>query len=215
MTTTKSKAHWQQEAEATKKLIKDLVEEKVDIPDEAIVFTDLDQLLKVLTRKRLELLNYIKAYHPESIQQLADLLQRKKQAVDRDLKILERYEVVELQKEGKIVCPVLKREIAVINLAKPLPPLQIEAIQADVYIKQEKINEVLLETPWKDNMKRKVIKVINGTTFIVSKKIDRTNIIKLAGLHIPNALKRQATIKLKRLIEGKNVTIIPKGRKTI
>lgn len=145
MTTTKSKAYWKREAESTKKFIKDLIDEKVDIPDEAMVFTDIDQLLKVLTRKKLELLNYLRAYHPESIQQLADLLQRKKQAVDRDLKILEHYEMVELRKEGRTVCPILKREIAVINLARPLLPIREEIVFADVYVKQEKINEAILE----------------------------------------------------------------------
>lgn len=59
-------------------------------------------------------------------------------------------------------------------------------------------------------MKRKVIKVINGTTFIVSQKIGNTTIVKLAGVNIPDKLRRQALVKLRDLIEGKNVTIIPK-----
>lgn len=56
--------------------------------------------------------------------------------------------------------------------------------------------------------KRKVKYIINGDTFIISKKIGKTNTIKLAGInsHINN---KSGAEKLRKLIEGKTVTIVP------
>ena len=64
-------------------------------------------------------------------------------------------------------------------------------------------------------IRRKVEKIIDGNTFVVSGKIEGTNVIRLAGI---KALEKhhfggkKATNKLKELIGGKTVTIVPVGR---
>lgn len=64
-------------------------------------------------------------------------------------------------------------------------------------------------------IRRKVKKVIDGDTFVVSRKIGNTNVIRLAGLNAPEKHQfggRKATNRLRGLIGGKTVTIVPVGR---
>ena len=64
-------------------------------------------------------------------------------------------------------------------------------------------------------IKRKVKLVIDGDTFVVSRKIGNTNRIRLAGVNAPEKYQfggRTATTRLRGLIDGKTVTIIPVGR---
>lgn len=64
-------------------------------------------------------------------------------------------------------------------------------------------------------IKRKVKQVLDGDTFIVSRKIGNTNRIRLAGVRAPESYKlggRKATNRLRNLISGKTVTIVPVGR---
>ncbi|MBN1502088.1 hypothetical protein JW930_00965 [Candidatus Woesearchaeota archaeon] len=58
-------------------------------------------------------------------------------------------------------------------------------------------------------MQRKVRKVIDGYTFEVSPKIGKSKYVRLAGIKTHG---KKAYNKLKELIEGKTVTIIPKGK---
>ncbi len=94
----------------------------VNLPDDAVVVLDPVLYAKLFTQKRLELLNYINTYHPASIQELADSVKRKKQAVDRDLKVLERYELVGLIKTGRVAQPIVKKQLVLFNLQ----PAQIQ-----------------------------------------------------------------------------------------
>ena len=64
-------------------------------------------------------------------------------------------------------------------------------------------------------MRRTVKKVIDGDTFIVNRKIGNTDIIRLAGVNAPEKYKsggKKATNRLKGLIGGKTITIVPVGR---
>jgi len=64
-------------------------------------------------------------------------------------------------------------------------------------------------------MQRKVERVVDGDTFEVSTKIGNSRYVRLAGINAPELNQRggkAAYNKLKRLIEGKTVTIVPKGR---
>jgi len=64
-------------------------------------------------------------------------------------------------------------------------------------------------------MKRAVKKIIDGDTFIVNRRIGDTNRVRLAGV---NALERgrpggsEATSRLRGMIGGKTVTIVPQGK---
>ena len=64
-------------------------------------------------------------------------------------------------------------------------------------------------------MKRKVLKVIDGDTFVVRRRIGDTRVVRLAGVNAPEKYQyggQSATNKLRGLIEGKTVTIQPVGR---
>ena len=57
-------------------------------------------------------------------------------------------------------------------------------------------------------IRRKVKQILDGGTFTVNRKIGGTNVVRLAGLNAPFAGK-EAVNRLKRLIDGKTVIIVP------
>jgi len=62
---------------------------------------------------------------------------------------------------------------------------------------------------------RKVKRVIDGDTFEVYRKVGNTRFVRLAGVNAPELYQkggRQAASSLKKLIEGKTITLISKGR---
>ena len=64
-------------------------------------------------------------------------------------------------------------------------------------------------------IRRTVKKVIDGDTVIVNRKIGGTDRIRLAGVRAPESYQkggRAATSKLRRMVEGKQITIVPVGR---
>lgn len=64
-------------------------------------------------------------------------------------------------------------------------------------------------------MRRTVVKVIDGDTFIVNRKVDGTNKVRLANVDAPELYQyggRQSANALKNLIAGKQVTLNPVGR---
>jgi len=132
-------------AEGINNLIEDIVNEKIDLPNKALICLDIETTLSIFTKKRLELIDCINNYNPKSVQQLADLTKRMKQAVDRDLKILEKYEVVELIKEGRNVIPVVKREVILFNLKGRQLKESSEVLVAQVYVENKDVNKKILE----------------------------------------------------------------------
>ena len=68
-----------------------------------------------------------------------------KQAVDRDLKILDRYEIDELIKEGRNVIPTVKREVILFNLKSQKIKETSEVVVAQVYIENKNVNKKILE----------------------------------------------------------------------
>lgn len=64
-------------------------------------------------------------------------------------------------------------------------------------------------------MKRTVKRVWDGDTFIVARKVQGTDRIRLANVYAPEKYQfggSSATSKLKKLIGGKQVTLKPVGR---
>lgn len=64
-------------------------------------------------------------------------------------------------------------------------------------------------------IRRKVKRIIDGDTFIVGRKIGNTNRIRLAGINAPAKHQfggKKAMNRLRGLIGGKIVTIVPVGR---
>ena len=115
----KEKEELKMKAEAINSLIEGIVNEEIDLPDKSFISLDFEATLNIFTKKRMEIIDCINKYNPRSVQDLAEITKRMKQAVDRDLTILERYEIVELKKEGRTVIPTVKREVILFNLKKP------------------------------------------------------------------------------------------------
>ena len=64
-------------------------------------------------------------------------------------------------------------------------------------------------------MRRKVKRVIDGDTFEVYRKVNGSRFIRLAGVNAPEKYQRggmSATRRLKKLVEGKTITLVPKSR---
>ncbi len=131
-------------AETINSLIEGIVNEEIELPNEALISLDFEATLNIFTKKRLELIDCINICQPKSVQQLADITKRMKQAVDRDLKILERFEIIELKKEGRNVVPIVKREIILFNL-KRQPERSSEIVVAQVYVENRDVNKKILE----------------------------------------------------------------------
>ncbi len=149
-----TKKELKRKAESTKGIVRGIINESVHLPDDAMIF-DLDTLLEIFTKKRLELIQYINSCNPQSIQELADMTGRKKQAVFRDLKILERDELVKLIKKGKQAIPKVQRKLAVLNLqeifAFDVPKKALcsrdqkskDIVNAEVYVDNKNINKLI------------------------------------------------------------------------
>jgi len=105
-------------ANSIKSFVRGVIDGTLNVPDKAIIYHLTDEkMMETITKKRLELLRTIKTRRPSSIKELAALVKRTKQAVDRDLKILEKNELVSLKKEGKTAMPHLERELIVFSLS--------------------------------------------------------------------------------------------------
>ena len=106
---------------------------------------DTDVLVQILTTRRLEIIRTINSFKPKSINKLAELTKRKKQAVCRDLKILERYDLVAYEKNGREISPRMKRKMALLNLGElyaiDSSGNSDKEIKAQVFVDNKKINK--------------------------------------------------------------------------
>ncbi len=137
------KEELKRKADSVKELVEDILIEKIGVPDKALII-DFDATLNIFTEKRIELLETINIYQPTSIQELSDIVKRKKQAVDRDLKMLEEFDIIELKKQGKFTIPIVKRELVVLNLKREKEVQSF--IDAEIYIGDVNVNK-MLEVP--------------------------------------------------------------------
>ncbi|MBR9683575.1 HTH domain-containing protein [Candidatus Woesearchaeota archaeon] len=140
-----SKKELKKKSESLKSLIDDVIDEKIKLPKNALI-TDADSTLSIITKKRLEIINAINLYQPNSVQELADITNRSKQSVDRDLKILERFEVVKLEKEGRTVFPMVTRDVIVLSFGSSKPEKK-EELPAEVYVGNMNINKMMMGMP--------------------------------------------------------------------
>ncbi len=68
---------------------------------EVISFPDFETLGKVITGARLELLHFIRATKPKSIQELARIVGRNFKNVHQDVTLLAEFGLIELKKSGR------------------------------------------------------------------------------------------------------------------
>lgn len=99
-----------------------LIEEEPEIKGGQVVFVmEKDELTRVVTKRRLEILDIINEQRPATVKELSMLAKREISAVDRDLKILERYSLVKLERKGREVTPKIMKKAIVLPLIGPKP----------------------------------------------------------------------------------------------
>ncbi len=102
-------------------LIRESIKNPDKIPDDVLLLSlEKEEITEIFTPKRLEILNMIKKESPETMSGLANKVKRELPSVERDLKILESYGIVSLEKMGREVKPVIGKEIIVLPLSQPL-----------------------------------------------------------------------------------------------
>ena len=86
-------------------------------PDEGVLLSLSDEeMTQVFTKKRLELIRLIQNKKPKNATNLSELAGRQLSAVMRDLELLEKSQIVELEKKGKNIIPKVIKEILVLPL---------------------------------------------------------------------------------------------------
>ena len=76
----------------------------------------INQLRQLLSNEKAKILNAIKTQNPESLYQLAKFLKRDFKAVIRDIKVLEKFGLIELKEESKGKRKRLKPLVVIDNL---------------------------------------------------------------------------------------------------
>lgn len=84
-------------------------------------FQDPEQIQRLLTPRRLELLRSVMEDSPESIRQLADRLNRNVSDVHDDVTLLEEYEIVVFEQNGRAKRPVVPYDEIEIAVTLSLP----------------------------------------------------------------------------------------------
>ncbi len=77
---------------------------------EDVLFLELETARKVLTEKRLEIIEHIRDENIESIRDLARTLDRGENVVHNDLKLLFEEGVIDFEQEANRKIPVLRHE---------------------------------------------------------------------------------------------------------
>ena len=77
-----------------------------------------EEVTQIFTKKRLELIRLIQSKKPKNTTGLSKLAKRRLSAVIRDLELLERNNVITLEKKGKNIIPIVSKEILILPLVK-------------------------------------------------------------------------------------------------
>ena len=104
---------------AVKAYLNKVWQEPNKYPDKGLLLSLSDEEMpQIFTKERLKLVRLIQGKKPKNVTELSALVGRRLSAVIRDLELLERFQIVELQKNGKNVIPTVKKEILIIPLVK-------------------------------------------------------------------------------------------------
>ncbi len=113
----KRNGHAQQVLELVGRMLQDAIRHPELYPDRlSVVLLDEEAERKVLTPQRLRLLRTLRRREVESIRELAELLRRPIESVSRDLKLLETYGFVRLERNGRSKRPQVIKELIAIPL---------------------------------------------------------------------------------------------------
>lgn len=106
--------------DAVKTLLDAEIKGEIDLPSKAVVFALTDnELTSLITKKRLELIRTIDKKRPQTIQQLANYTNRKLPAVDRDIKLLIKHDIIKTKRTKKGVQPILNKGVIILPLTEP------------------------------------------------------------------------------------------------
>ncbi len=88
-------------------------------PDKGLLLSLSDEeITQIFTKERLKLVRLIQDRKPKNATELSGLAERRLSAVIRDLKLLEHFYMVKLQKKGKNIVPTVEKEILILPLVK-------------------------------------------------------------------------------------------------
>jgi len=114
--------------DAVKTLLDAEIKGDIDLPSKAVVFALTDnELTSLITKKRLELIRTIDKKRPQTIQQLANYTNRKLPAVDRDIKLLIKHDIIKTKRTKKGVQPILNKGVIILPLTEPKRLMEIAA----------------------------------------------------------------------------------------
>ena len=83
------------------------------LPHKKMIVLTVDLFPKIFSAERLRILQTLKKQQPESITELAAMLQRPFESVHRDVKALEEYGLISLTKEKRSVIPVVAGKVQI------------------------------------------------------------------------------------------------------
>lgn len=113
---------------AIKEILDAEIKGDIDLPNKTIIFALTDkELTSLITTKRLELIKTIDKKRPLTIQQLANYVDRKLPAVDRDIKLLVKHDIIKTLRTKKGVQPILNKAIILLPLTEPKRLVEIAA----------------------------------------------------------------------------------------
>ena len=113
----KKNSRAQEVLELVGRMIQDAVRHPELYPDRlTFVLLDEETERKVLTPQRLRLLKTLRRREVGSISELAEILKRPIESVSRDLKLLETYGFVRLERNGRNKRPRVTKELIAIPL---------------------------------------------------------------------------------------------------
>ncbi len=105
---------------AVKQILDAEINGEIDLPRKTVMFALTDEeLTSLITKKRLELIRILGEKKPGTIQELADYVNRKLPAVDRDIKLLVKHDIVKTRRVKRGVQPMLNKSVLILPLVEP------------------------------------------------------------------------------------------------
>ncbi|MBI2655616.1 hypothetical protein HYX06_04305 [Candidatus Woesearchaeota archaeon] len=112
--------------DAVKNLLDAEIKGEIDLHSKAVVFTLTDnELTSLITKKRLELIRTIDKKRPQTLQQLANYTHRRLPAVDRDIKLLMKHDIIKTKRTKKGMQPILNKGVIILPLTEPKRLMEI------------------------------------------------------------------------------------------
>jgi len=99
------------------KMIENAIENPELAPDKVVIISlSVEERNRILTPERIRLIRVIRNKKPKNVKGLASLVDRRVDAVSRDLRILNNYGFLEFLRNGKEKTPRIEKEILMIPL---------------------------------------------------------------------------------------------------